>query len=267
MQKKYIDVEGTKACYIEEGEGFPVIFIHGWLGSSIDFPTLFPFLAKSFRAIALDLPGFGETPTFNKPPTFYNYAKFVQSFVKKLSLGEHYVVGNCYGATISLEYVLQSQDKVKKVVLLTPILFGDILKKKWLPIVKLLQRKSVVKVGSWVIKTDCLMFPILGLLLRNRKKQYILDAKTKKQQADHFNAARAVGELLQVEYRDKLRDIKIPTLVVVFQSDGYLNTNLVIATANLIPDVSFHIVRGKGHLSNPDELLEDYEKISQFLMK
>ena len=59
---KYVTIDGLKIRYIEEGSGYPVLFLHGAsLGSSADvFRRNLPNFAKAgFRAIAFDFPGYG----------------------------------------------------------------------------------------------------------------------------------------------------------------------------------------------------------------
>src|SRR3954464_3915591 len=62
VNDKYVTVDGLKLRYIEEGEGQPVILLHGAsLGSSADVfrRNLTPLAKAGLRAIAFDQPGFG----------------------------------------------------------------------------------------------------------------------------------------------------------------------------------------------------------------
>jgi 2-hydroxy-6-oxonona-2,4-dienedioate hydrolase len=62
VSSRWVDVEGRAVRYREAGEGMPIVLVHG-LGVSADYwvrngPSL---AAGGFRALALDLPGFGRT--------------------------------------------------------------------------------------------------------------------------------------------------------------------------------------------------------------
>src|SRR5258706_14010343 len=62
VKDKFVTIDGLRIRYIEEGEGPPVIFLHGAsLGSSADvfIRNLTPLARAGFRAIAFDQPGFG----------------------------------------------------------------------------------------------------------------------------------------------------------------------------------------------------------------
>jgi pimeloyl-ACP methyl ester carboxylesterase len=63
---KYVTVDGLKTRYIEEGTGPALLFLHGAsLGSSADvfIRNMGPFAKAGFRAIAVDMPGYGLTDT------------------------------------------------------------------------------------------------------------------------------------------------------------------------------------------------------------
>ena len=57
----FIDIDGIRTHYTDEGEGRPVVLLHGW-GSSVDaFISIRRDLQENFRVIAIDFPGFGES--------------------------------------------------------------------------------------------------------------------------------------------------------------------------------------------------------------
>lgn len=57
-------VDGVEVFYVENGVGEPVVLIHGWASSSYSWRRNIPALAEHFRVIALDLPGFGLSQSF-----------------------------------------------------------------------------------------------------------------------------------------------------------------------------------------------------------
>ena len=57
----YVIVEGVKLAYRDEGHGAVVVFVHGTPSSSAEFAELFARLRTSFRCVALDHLGFGES--------------------------------------------------------------------------------------------------------------------------------------------------------------------------------------------------------------
>ena len=97
---KYVAVDGLKSRYIEDGNGPAVLFLHGAsLGSSADvfIRNLPPFAKAGFRAIAVDMPGYGLTdnPTDHSAAYRRNFIpKFVDALgVKKVALIAHSQAG------------------------------------------------------------------------------------------------------------------------------------------------------------------------------
>ncbi len=59
FQSHYTTIEGVRLHYVDEGQGDPVLMVHGQPTWSYLWRNIIPVVAKSHRAIALDLMGFG----------------------------------------------------------------------------------------------------------------------------------------------------------------------------------------------------------------
>ena len=93
---KYVTIDGLKIRYIEEGTGYPVLFMHGAsLGSSADVfrRNLSHFAQAGFRALAFDFPGYGLSEVGDDLSLAYqtNMApKFMDALgLKKVALVAH----------------------------------------------------------------------------------------------------------------------------------------------------------------------------------
>ncbi len=89
--------------HVRRGSGEPLVLVHG-IGSQwrIWEPVL-DALAADFDVIALDLPGFGQTPPDGTGPTVQAQAERVERFFDELDLGRPHVAGNSMGGAIALE--------------------------------------------------------------------------------------------------------------------------------------------------------------------
>ncbi|HZA57198.1 MAG TPA: alpha/beta hydrolase, partial [Candidatus Udaeobacter sp.] len=107
--EKTIQVDGLKICYLEEGTGPAVIFLHGAsLGSSARaFERNLPaFGAAGFRAIAYDQPGFGLSDN----PTDYTASyrtQFIVKFIDALGLDRAALIGHSQAAGMAVRVTLQ----------------------------------------------------------------------------------------------------------------------------------------------------------------
>lgn len=105
------------------GSGDPVLFLHGLGATKGSFLPTVIALSGTHRAIAVDLPGFGDS---YKPlgvpyhPPFF--ARAVVELMDTLGVGRAHVVGNSMGGRIALELGLRYPERVAKLALIAPSL-------------------------------------------------------------------------------------------------------------------------------------------------
>ncbi|MDA8658901.1 alpha/beta fold hydrolase [Luminiphilus sp.] len=74
--KKYKTINGKKMAYIEEGEGDPIVFLHGNPTSSYLWRKVMPALKGKGRLIAPDLIGMGDSDKLdNSGPDSYRFVE------------------------------------------------------------------------------------------------------------------------------------------------------------------------------------------------
>src|SRR5688572_6310287 len=100
------------------GEGDPVVLLHGW-GGSVDSmrPTAQLLSQSGFKAYVLDLPGFGKSQL---PPQAWDvprYAAFVLDYLDTAGLEKVHLIGHSFGGRISLVMGAEYPDRVNKIVL------------------------------------------------------------------------------------------------------------------------------------------------------
>jgi pimeloyl-ACP methyl ester carboxylesterase len=120
------------------GTGDPVLLLHGLGATKGSFLPTVAALAGSFRTIAPDLPGFGDSfKPLDAPyhPPFF--ARSVIELMDALGLERAHVVGNSMGGRIALELGLRYPERVGRLVLLAPSLAWR-RERPWVPFVRLL---------------------------------------------------------------------------------------------------------------------------------
>lgn len=117
----FLQWRGAELHYIDEGNGIPVIMIHGFGGSTRNFANLADSLKDQFRVIRLDLPGFGlsDLPKTDENPNYVEvYRQYLSFMLDTLHIDSAYVIGNSMGGGMSWLMAADHPDKVKKLVLL-----------------------------------------------------------------------------------------------------------------------------------------------------
>jgi pimeloyl-ACP methyl ester carboxylesterase len=119
-------IQTSRGCISisEAGSGPPVLMIHGLGATKVSFlPTLVALAPNGHRAIAADLPGFGDS---HKPILgTYNARFFARSMVAlldALELDRVDVIGNSMGGRVALELGLSAPERVNRLVMLAPAL-------------------------------------------------------------------------------------------------------------------------------------------------
>ena len=113
---RLVDVVGHKARVVEKGEGPPVVVLHGWGGRIESMWPVIECLASSWRVIAVDLPGFGESPLPRGVWGTADYAHFVSDLMGELDIVRAHFVGHSFGAKTSLYLAASRADCVDKLV-------------------------------------------------------------------------------------------------------------------------------------------------------
>ena len=110
----------------ELGDGPPVLLLHGWPTSSFLWRNVMPPIARSNRAIALDLPGFGGS---DKPVDgSYSFAFFeraIDAFLDELDIDQTAIAGHDIGGPIALHWALTRPERVTSIALLNTLVYPE----------------------------------------------------------------------------------------------------------------------------------------------
>lgn len=112
----FVDINGAKLHYIKEGEGDPILFLHGVPASSYVWRNVIPHLATLGCCIAPDLMGFGKS---DKPDIEYNitdHIRYMDKFIESLKLNKLILVMHGWGSIIGFHYAMRHPEKCKGLV-------------------------------------------------------------------------------------------------------------------------------------------------------
>lgn len=116
FESKFKEIDGATMHYIDEGEGDPIIFMHGNSTWSYTWRNVIPYLSGNARCIAFDLVGHGKS---DKPDIDYRYVthyKYVEAFLDSLNLKNYTMVLHDWGGGLGFNYAMHHQDELKGLV-------------------------------------------------------------------------------------------------------------------------------------------------------
>ncbi len=105
--------------YVDEGQGDPIVFLHGNPGWSFEYRNAIKEMSKTNRCIAVDHIGFGLS---DKPYEWdylpINHANNLETLMDSLNLSNIVLVVNDWGGPIGFSYALKHPEKIKHLVIL-----------------------------------------------------------------------------------------------------------------------------------------------------
>ncbi len=122
---------------MQAGSGSPVVMLHGLGATKASFLPTVAALADHHRAIAIDLPGFGDSvKPLGAPYHAPYFAKAVVALLDALGIEQADVVGNSMGGRVAIELGLRNPERVRRLVLLAPSL-AWLRDRPWAPFLRL----------------------------------------------------------------------------------------------------------------------------------
>ncbi|MBD2663222.1 alpha/beta hydrolase fold protein [Richelia sinica FACHB-800] len=125
LKRAFLNTEDGQILYRIAGEGDPLVLLHQNQTSSNEYLELMSILSKNRCVIAMDFLGFGDS---DKPPRMYSiedYAQTVLLLLDKLGINKTDILGNHTGAFVAGELAVAYPEKINKLILSNPVVFGE----------------------------------------------------------------------------------------------------------------------------------------------
>ena len=103
--------------YIEQGQGQPLILLHGNGEDNSYFVHQIDYFSKEYRVIAIDTRSHGKSPRGEKPFTIKQFAEDLHGFMDEKGIEKAILLGFSDGGNIALEFALKYPEWVEKLIL------------------------------------------------------------------------------------------------------------------------------------------------------
>ncbi len=250
-----VDVDGTPVNYADIGEGElePIVFVHGLGGQWQTWLENIPRAALERRVIALDLPGFGISPMPSDRITITGYGRCVDALCEKLSLGRVDIVGNSMGGYVAAEVAIQFPERIDQLILVSAagITSADIARRPIYTAGRI--ATALVSYGAarhrQIASRPISRHMALALVARYPsllKADFAYEGFFKGAGKPGFDDA--LRACLEYDFRDRLPDIRQPTLIVWGGKDSIIPVNDANEFERLIPDSRKVVMKETGHI-------------------
>ena len=249
MQQIYID---------DIGKGFPLVLIHGYLGSSEMWFLQKKFLSKNYRIIAPALPGFGESYKVKSLNSINKMAQMLIKLINEKNINKFHLLGHSMGGMIVQEMVKISEEKIEKLICFATGSIGDI-PDRFESI-----DTSIEKLKEEGIKETVKRIPPKWFVKGQKAKNYYLCENAVKQ-IKEVTAYNALVAMKNWRGYENLKNIKQDTLIIWGDKDVSYNFDQVDILKKNISSSQLEIFEGCGHNVHLEEPQKFNETVKNFL--
>jgi len=269
-QSQFIEVDEINVHFRDEGEGFPIVLIHGTAASLHTWDAWTDELKKTNRVIRMDLPAFGITgPNKNADYSIEAYTTFLHSFLKKLKLEKFHLAGNSLGGNIAWNYTADYPSKVEKLILVDA---------SGLPTNK--SQPAIFKMAKTPILNSLFLYITPRFLIKkNIEEVYEDDSKITDELINRYHKmALRVGnrkafiDRAKTDFKldaqvnlEKLKSIQTSTLLIWGAKDLWIPIANGIRMNEILVNSKLEVLENSGHVPMEENPKESLKLMNDFL--
>jgi len=264
-----VGVEEGRLYYEVSGEGRPLVLIHGAWASHEWWRWQVPALSRQHQILSFDVRGHGQSSPLKTAHSVDGFAEDLDILLEGIGIDETVLVGWSMGGLITMEYCLHYPAKVKALILIATRGHRNPRLKRRIVLQYLQARLRLLMDFTAPRKYDraAERFPGPSAVWLEREVEKMLSPTAPKEVHDwvmayltqnpgenYFEVAKSIWDW---EAGEALRNIKVPTLIMVGEKDNRTPPRFSRLLHHMIPDTRLVIVEGAGHclpLEHPERV-------------
>jgi haloalkane dehalogenase len=266
----YVEQNHLRLHYLDEGEGTPILLLHGEPTWSFLYRKMIPTLAGVGRCIAPDYFGFGRSdkPTERGWYSYDRHAASIRSLVRELDLRELTVVVQDWGGPIGFRLCVEEPERIARLVVLNTGIGARAPNEEWLRFRAFMRRVGTEIVASRLVALT-LVQPVADEVLAGYDAPFpvpdsrigiVTFPELVATSADHPSAAS------MLDVRERLRSFDRPALVLFSDGDPIFDRGAAERMASLLANATLDApLEGAGHFLQEDRGEEVAGRIAAWL--
>jgi 3-oxoadipate enol-lactonase len=239
-----------------------IFFLNGLSQSTLAWVLMVPHFRENSRIILLDFIFQGQSDKRGEWRDFDRHAKDIKELADYLKISQAHFVGLSYGSLVAQHFALLYPEFLKKLVLMSTFAhktpYYDAIESSWW---------KALETGGWPLMLEVMLPTVLG-------EQYfstpLIPIEMMKQARSEANDAASIFKLMRAtkerpDYREKIKMIKSPTLVVHGEKDLLFPKHLGITVHQQIPGSKMEIIPGVGHTLNLEAVPQCNSILEKFI--
>lgn len=200
------------------GQGEPVLFLHGWMGSWRYWLPTMEAVAENFRTYSFDFWGFGDSDKDVEAHTIGEYVDQVIRFLDGMGIARTHLVGHSMGGMVSLKTAIDHPERIVRVATAGAVIEGSSLA----PLLRMTANQLIAR----LFVRRPVVTGVWTRLMQNiragwsRWFQEVVDDSAKSSQDAVF---RSVRSMLETDLRPELASLGVPALIIHGARDDIVN--------------------------------------------
>ncbi len=260
MQKTVVFKKGN-ITFSDTGKGRTVVLLHGFLGSSHVWFQTIENLSKSYRVVAIDLPGHGNSDCFGYVHSMELIAKAVKAVMDNLRLKKYVIVGHSMGGYAGLAFADLFPDSLKGLCLFHSSAYADSDDKKR----DRTRSIKVVKANHHIYTKEV----IKNLFATKNAKYLKTEIAFAQKIADSVSKRSIIAALEGMKDRPNrdliLGMVHYPVMMVIGELDNVLTYQQLLEQSNLIQNKHLLYLEHDGHMGFLESPKQTHKALRKFL--
>lgn len=232
------------------------LFIHGWSSSWYALSPIFQEFNRRYRVMAVDLPGYGESPRLKERTTIPAYADLLAKLIREVTDKPIVLIGHSMGGMISLTLTLRHPELVERMILICPTISGKLSMfiNMFVSPITFLERSVIT--NRFISAFEPYFIQITDRLMR--PASFADRTEIKEDEYTHLRAdARRPGQgrvraecyraMRENDLRGKLSQVNKPALVIWGMEDNTVPLRDASVVATEWPDADLRMIPNAGH--------------------
>jgi len=271
FQPNYLEQDGLRMHYLDEGEGKPVLLLHGEPTWSFLYRKVIPELVGGSRCLAPDYFGFGRS---DKPTDsgWYSYDHHVDSIarlVAELDLQRITLVVQDWGGPVGFRLAVEQPERIARLVVMNTGIGARAPGEAWLRFQSFMRRVGTEIVAGQLVRLS-LVQPVSDEVIAGYDAPFpVPESRVGIAQFPELVATSAdhPSGPAMLRVRDALRGLDRPALVLFSDGDPIFSRRAAEVMAELLPGAELDPpVEGAGHFLQEDRGEQLGERIAEWLI-
>lgn len=242
FREGHVEADGFRIRYCEAGQGAPLVHLHG--AGGLRLTPAHDLLARHFRVIAFEMPGFGNSPENSRTRTMPEYALTMAQAADALGLDRFNLWGTSFGGKAALCLAVQQPERVRALILEAPAVI----------------RPEGVRPPSGTPEE---MARLLYGHPERQKSIVLPDAAT--QAKTRPLVMRLLAPARDQALEAQMRELETPTLVLFGTLDHVIPSQMGRIYKELMPNCQLSLVYDAGHVIAAERPEAFTEVVTDFL--